>query len=120
MEILDKNAMAELATKVQLCDEPFHIHCSPYLLRYCHPVCGSLDYCGPKFWCDGRLYVLVDKLKACGGAFYHVCPGFERVLVDWPDFDPAIEAVALKEKELLERVANLEAQVKQLTPRKGG
>jgi hypothetical protein len=115
MEILDKNAMDELVNKVQLCDYPFSVHCLRLAILPCHEHCKHLFHpCNIQFWCRNTFRSLVEELKACGSAFYVRCPGFDRIEKEWPEFDPAVEAAELKEKTLLDRIAKLEAQVKEI------
>ena len=121
MEILETNAMEELANKVQLCAYPFQTHCSITVFHSCLDLgwCRSL-FCRLPFWCNGPLRILSDGLKACSSAFYIKCPGFERIDQYWPEFDPAIEAVKFKEQAQLDRIARLEAQVKELELKRKG
>jgi len=62
---------------------------------------------------------LTEALKACGGEFYVKCPRFER-LERVCDFEPAIEAAQWKEKVQLDRIAQLEARVQELEPKRKG
>ena len=120
MEILEANAMAELANKVQLCADTFHRHCSTATALRCLDLHYCLHLCRLPFWCNGPLYRLSDDLKACGSGFYVKCPGFERIGQYWPEFDPAVEAAKFKEQAQLDRIAKLEAQVKELELKRKG
>ena len=82
------------------------ISCRPlYSVQCISPKCKDFDV------------RLTQSLMACGGEFYGKCPAFDRLeRVCW--FEPAIEAAKWKEKIQLDRIAQLEARVKELELRK--
>ncbi len=145
METLDQNAMEKLSQSITACGVTFYHHCiydsfqppdcPPVLctyLHHCPPVaCGTLNPCPtlcrylclehgclPLYRCQPEFYLkLTEGLKACGGDFYNKCPGFDRI-EKVCEFEPAIDASKLKEQVQLERIAKLEAQVKELQAKK--
>jgi len=102
METLDKNELEKYLTS------PINpVHCNSL------PNCPSELYhpiknCFPWLWVK-----LNTVLTACGEGFYVKCPEFDQ-LAKVCDFEPAFEAAKWKEKVHLDRLTQLESQVKEL------
>ena len=101
MEIMDKNAMEDLAQKVTTCSKQFWYLCPSYCIIIA---------------VDRVLQSLTKVLTACSKEFFKACSDFHRVPCD---FGPVIEATKFWELVLLDRIAALEAKVKELELKKG-
>ena len=100
MDILDKNAMEDLALKVTTCSKQFWYLCPSYCIIIA---------------VDSPLQSLTKVLTACSKEFYKACSDFHRVPCD---FGPVIEATKFWEQEVLARIAELEAKVQELELKK--
>jgi hypothetical protein len=78
-------------------------------------ACDELKHINdPIFRCGKPFFDILEKsLIACGPGFFIQCPGFERIAPLCP-FDPAWEAFEWKQKIAIERIDQLEVQIKEI------